>query len=258
MLGIIKLPIVPLRNSPNECSEMVSQLLFGEKVEILNTDKSWVQIRNLNDDYIGWADKKMIPLLSPIDEKIHEALHPVKISVPVAVVFKTDNSPLHLPLGSTLWLDDDNYCFLAGENFVYDAEQVSDIVMQTGKATVRLAKLFLNSPYLWGGKSVFGVDCSGLVQTVFSILGIQLKRDASQQALQGTEVESLENSKEGDVAFFANEAGKITHVGILLNEHQIIHASGYVKIEKIDSKGIISSQTKDYSHKLRSIRRMIE
>jgi len=122
---------------------------------------------------------------------------------------------------------------------------------------IPLALQYLNAPYLWGGKSILGIDCSGLVQVVFAMSGIQLNRDASEQVESGQAIDSLSETKPGDLAFFENSNGKIIHVGILLNSHQIIHASGWVKVEAIDSTGIVSAQTGEYTHKLRAIKRIV-
>ncbi|MPN27215.1 hypothetical protein SDC9_174643 [bioreactor metagenome] len=144
-----------------------------------------------------------------------------------------------------------------------DVDMTFDPVLQifpveiNGANILKIATMYLNAPYLWGGKSLLGIDCSGLVQVVFSICGIQLPRDASQQVEKGDLVNFLGEAQQGDLAFFDNEAGNITHVGILLDATRIIHASGWVKIEKIDNHGIISSQTGEYTHKLKVIKRLI-
>jgi cell wall-associated NlpC family hydrolase len=120
---------------------------------------------------------------------------------------------------------------------------------------LQTAKKWLNAPYLWGGKTFLGVDCSGFVQTVFKVHGIRLSRDAWQQVKEGEAVEKLSFAKTGDVAFFNNPEGRITHVGILLNRNQIIHASGKVRIDKIDEEGIINIRADKRTHQLHSMKR---
>jgi hypothetical protein len=257
MYGIVNQPLVALRAVASEISEMASQLLFGELVEVLNKSDKWLEIRNLSDDYIGFVDKKMIRLLAETEFTVQKMLLSVRVCLPVGTIYNAKNQAIILPFGSLLWLDEDNQCFVAGEKLLYDSAQICEIASQTGIEAIRAAKMFLNAPYLWGGKSIFGVDCSGLVQLIFSHLSIQLPRDVSQQVKMGEKINSLAVAREGDLAFFENDKEKITHTGILLNNREIIHSSGWVKTEKIDEKGIISNISGEYTHKLHSIRRII-
>ncbi|NDP22429.1 MAG: C40 family peptidase [Paludibacter sp.] len=258
MTGIVTLPLVPLRQNDNERSEMISQLLFGELVEIHEIRDRWLFVCNLTDNYKGWVDRKMINVIEA--EELNSLLksQAFHIYVPLSVCKKTSsNETMFLPGGSKLFTIADNECVIADENFKVDT---SDILMSNdinAKQIIQLATQFLNAPYLWGGKSVLGIDCSGLVQVVFSICGIQLPRDADQQVNEGEDVASLSKAQTGDLAFFENAEGKIIHVGILLNSKQIIHASGWVKIENIDQQGIISNKTGEYTHKLKWIKRLI-
>ena len=161
----------------------------------------------------------------------------------------TDNSTLYLPIGSSLAFFEGNSCKINNEKF--------EIIGPKGDIEnfVTTAKSFLNVPYLWGGRTHFGIDCSGFTQAVFKLHGINLKRDASMQAEEGSAIENVQKATLGDLAFFENESGKVTHVGIMLNNWQIIHASGKVKIDSIDEKGIYSEELKRYTHKLHSIKR---
>lgn len=115
---------------------------------------------------------------------------------------------------------------------------------------------YLNAPYQWGGKSPFGIDCSGFTQMVYRLAGYQLKRDASQQVMQGKTV-ALSDAQVGDLAFFTNEAGRITHVGLMLDNNRIMHASGKVRIDTLDEQGIIHHETKQYTHQLNIMKRII-
>ncbi len=258
MTGIITLPLVPLRESNSERSEMTSQLLFGELVEIIEERESWFFVCNLADNYSGWIDSKMIKKLETEELSVLQNSPVFRITIPVSVCKKTtSDATMFLPGGSILYGIVDNELIIADENYIVEKSDIFVSKEVDGNQIIRLAIQYLNAPYLWGGKSILGLDCSGLTQLVFSISGIQLKRDASQQVEEGEVIDFLSEAQAGDLAFFENKEGKIIHVGILLNSQQIIHASGSVKIDNIDSQGIISSHTGEYSHKLRVIKRII-
>lgn len=258
MTGIVILPLVPLRQSDSERSEMISQLLFGELVEISEVHHRWLFVCNLADNYSGWVDRKMIKILETEELQFLKKSHSFRISVPLSVCKKTtSNETMFLPGGSILSAIKENDYVIGDENLQVDEADVFVSNIISADQIVTLAKQYLNAPYLWGGKSVMGIDCSGLVQLVFSICGIKLPRDASQQVEKGEVVDFISESTAGDLAFFENSEGKISHVGILLNPSQIIHASGWVKIEDIDKQGIISSKNGEYTHKLKLIKRII-
>lgn len=258
MTGIITLPLVPLRESESECSEMCSQLLFGERVEILESADRWLFVGNLKDTYKGWADRKMIQILSSEEEQRLAKAPSYCVSVPLLLCDKTiSNEKMFLPGGSLLPGYDHGRCTIGNEIYQISIPFNLHLRETTAEKIVNLALQYLNAPYLWGGKSLFGIDCSGLVQVVFAMCNIQLSRNASQQVDSGRVIDFLFEAQAGDLAFFENAEGKIIHVGILLNTHQIIHASGWVKIDSIDSQGIISTQTGEYTHTLRVVKRLI-
>ncbi|MCC8427034.1 C40 family peptidase [Mucilaginibacter sp. UR6-11] len=249
--GICNLAVIPMRAEPNERSEQVSQVLFGEAFEILEWKEGWAKIITAADNYEGWVNRLQFIMLGHLNYQ-QLLLNPPKLTYkPVTQAWKIkDNSILYLPAGSSLAFLNGTTCYIEREKF--------EIIGQIGqKESIDLvAKSFINAPYLWGGRTHFGIDCSGFTQLVFKLKGIQLKRDASLQEEQGRAVPSLNDALIGDLAFFENNEGMITHVGILLNREHIIHASGKVKINVIDEKGIYSEEQGRYTHKLASIKRI--
>jgi hypothetical protein len=249
--GICNLAVVPLRAEPSSRSELVSQILFGEWFEIMERTDEWVRVITMLDGYEGWLSHLQFVPLTADDCKKLQKKKPALTYRPVTQAWKkTDNSVVYLPVASSLSLLEGTSCHIGNEYF--------EVIGEIGEkdAIDITAKSFLNAPYLWGGRTHMGIDCSGFSQAVYRLHGIYLKRDAYLQAEQGFTVDFLQNAKLGDLAFFDNEEGRITHVGIMLNNEQIIHASGRVKIDKIDTQGIYSEEQKKYTHKLRIIKRM--
>lgn len=249
--GICNLAIVPMRAEPNERSEMVSQVLFGEAFEIMEWKENWVQIITAFDNYTGWIGRLQFVMLGQQLYKQLQEKPPRLTYQPITQAWKiADNSIIYLPVGSSLSFLKGTTCNIGNDRF--------EIIGQAGEHDTIdvVAKTFLNAPYLWGGRTHFGIDCSGFTQAVFRLCcSIFLKRDASLQAEDGKLVNSLADIKLGDLAFFDNADGKVTHVGIMLNKMQIIHASGKVKIDLLESKGIYSEEQKRYTHKLKFIKR---
>jgi gamma-D-glutamyl-L-lysine dipeptidyl-peptidase len=249
--GICNLSIIPLRAEASEKSEQVSQVLFGEIFEIKEWKDNWVRIVTASDNYPGWIGRLQLIMLGHLAFKRFKQTPPPLTYRPVTQAWKiANNSVLYLPVGSSLAFLEGTTCRIGTEQF--------EIIGEIGETEnlVVTATSFLNTPYLWGGRTHFGIDCSGFTQTVFKLQGINLLRDAHQQADQGYMVESLHDTKLGDLAFFENPEGKIVHVGIMLNNEKIIHASGKVKIDTIDEKGIFCEETKKYTHKLKIIKRI--
>lgn len=250
--GICNLSVVPLRAEPTELSEMVSQVLFGESFEVLEWRENWVKIVTGIDNYTGWIGRLQFATLGHIAwQQLQREKPPLSYGAVTQAWKKSDNTVLYLPIGSSMAFLEGNTCKIGNERFEILGPK-GDI--ETFTAT---ARSFLNTPYLWGGRTHFGIDCSGFTQAVFRLYGISINRDASQQAQQGKAIEGIQRSMLGDLAFFVNENDKITHVGIILSRSQIIHASGRVKIDTIDEKGIYSEELKRYTHKLHSIRRFL-
>jgi cell wall-associated NlpC family hydrolase len=258
MTGIVLLPLIPLRKTAAETSEMTSQLLFGEKVDILESTEHWFFIQNQSDKYQGWIDQKMLHLITEQEEYDLREASAYKVKSTIASCIKTSSNQQMFVSAGSLWHQNDLKGFrIANEIFQINSSDLISKIDNTQAQILKVAYQFLNVPYLWGGKSILGIDCSGFTQVVFSLAGIQLPRNAYEQAHEGQELNSLSKAKACNLAFFENADGKIIHVGILLNSQQIIHASGWVKIENIDSKGIISTQTGQYTHKLRLIKKII-
>lgn len=173
------------------------------------------------------------------------------------VLIAEDGSQFYLAAGSNLPGFAAGYCTFGGVKYKVDFEPLT-VDFEQPKARIKdLALFFLNAPYLWGGRTLFGIDCSGFVQAVYKMAGLKLKRDASQQAEYGNTVDFLQEARCGDVAFFDNEDGRITHVGILLGNNEIIHSSGKVRIDPIDDQGIYNRELHKYTHQLRIIKRFI-
>lgn len=250
--GICDLAVISLKAEPNDVSEQVSQVLFGEFFTIISRNEKWVKILTATDQYEGWIDFQQFVLIEAfVFDQLKEA-HIQVTSRPITLAWKERNkSVLFLPAGSSLPFMQKRKCYIRNEAY----EIIGQINEDNG--LIHQAKTYLNVPYLWGGRTHFGIDCSGFTQAVFHCsLGISLYRDAWQQAKQGQTIDFLTEAQAGDTAFFENEEGKITHVGILLNQQQIIHASGKVKIDAIDNEGIYSEDLKKYTHHLKVIKRI--
>jgi len=258
MTGTIILSLVAVRQSDNNQSEMISQLLFGELAEIVEERGNWFYIRNHSDNIKGWIDKKSIKILNDEEFELIRQSPTVRVSVPLSFCRKTTNrETIFLAGGSILSAINDSECIVADENYIVNTTDINLSNETSGEYIVFLASQYLNSPYLWGGKSLLGIDCSGLVQVIFSICGIQMPRKASEQVEVGEVVDFLSEASAGDLAFFEDESGSIAKVGIMMDSQRIIHSSGWVKIDQLDSNGIITERNGNSPHKLRVIKRIV-
>ncbi len=247
-----------MRREPRDQSEMVNQILFGESFDILQQQENWAEVRLHHDDYTGWVDRKQIKTLSGGPEFTPE--DPVKVAVTSDLIElitnETHQDYFPILLGSYLPGIDDN-----GNLRVEDLQYLFKGSYSRGKSKretmVSQSYQFLNAPYLWGGRSPFGIDCSGFTQMVYRLAGLNIPRDAWQQAEVGITLSFIEESEPGDLAFFDNPEGKITHVGIILKENHIIHASGKVRIDRLDQMGIFNKDVGNHTHKLRVIKRLL-
>lgn len=244
-----------LRSEPAHRTEMVSQLLFGECCEIVDqAGRDWLRVRVKFDGYEGWCQRAHLVEVNEAEyENAGLALTPEWVTA-----LEYNGHPMMVPMGSHLTAMKNGKA-LWRKNQVHYKGKIWDTAEagRDPKSIRQLTSKFLNTPYLWGGKSVFGIDCSGFTQSVFKFMGISLLRDAYLQAGQGESIGFLEETETGDLAFFDNDEGRITHVGILLNPNEIIHSSGKVRIDKIDNMGIVQSETSERTHQLRLIKRLL-
>lgn len=234
--AICNVSVAPVRAESSDKAEIVSQLLFGESLSILEVENNWTKIKIDYDDYEGWMDTKQYSLVSK------EYLENRKMNL------ITENFQSHI-------LEDGKILLSMGSEVDFEtiSTQKSEDVRQNMIST---AKEFLNVPYLWGGKSFFGIDCSGFSQLVYKLNGKKIPRDACQQSDLGQVLDFVEESQAGDLAFFENSEGRIIHVGIMLNSHQIIHAHGKVRIDELDSTGIFNKEKNTHTHKLRFVKNL--
>jgi hypothetical protein len=258
MYGICNLSIVPVRAEPSDRSELVSQLLLGEHFTILESQPKWIKIQNAWDTYVGWISNKQFDTLTEAQFLELHNDHPQMVSdIAHVIVHQFTKETMAVVMGSVLPHYTKHAFFLSKEAYKYEGGLQGIAPKNARHAIVETAYLYLNSPYLWGGKTPFGIDCSGFTQMVYKLCGFKILRDAAQQAMMGAPLSFIEEALPGDLAFFDNDEGKIIHVGIVLKNNRIIHASGSVRIDKLDHQGIFNEQTKTYTHNLRVIKNII-
>jgi hypothetical protein len=259
--GICALSAIPVRAEPTDRAELVTELLFGECYTVLQTQGNWLRIEAAADHYLGWIDFKQH---RPVSDAYFKAWstqdHPRVLDVVQMVSSATTRQPItlgcRLPFfdGMTLKVGDDNPLFFNGT-----ATSLAHANQPERKLALlrKMGQQFMQAPYVWGGKSLFGIDCSGLMQTLFGLIGVQLPRDAKQQIALGEPVDFVTQAKAGDLAFFDNADGAIVHVGLVQDEGMILHASGEVRLDPLDHHGIFNRERQKYSHKLRLIKRLL-
>ena len=254
--GICTLSVIPCRKEPSSTSEMVTQLLFGETYTIIEDKEDWLSITTNYDNYPCWISAKQHTRLSHADFK---NLTINTLSSELVQVVNQTNSQAVFPItiGASLPNFKDNTLTIGDNTYTFEGQTSSVSQKKSIEEIKQTAYLFLNAPYLWGGRSPFGIDCSGFTQLVYKLNGYTLPRDASQQVELGVALSFVEEAEPGDLAFFDNEQGAIVHVGLILDNQHIIHASGSVRIDKFDHYGIFHSDNKKYSHMLRVIKKII-
>jgi cell wall-associated NlpC family hydrolase len=242
MKAVCVLSVIPVRSLPSDASEMVSQLLLGDCLSILGTKKQWLKIKCDFDGYEGWIDSKQIEKLT--ENEYNQYTDFFNVNSQIDVELAKSQKQISALKGS-----------LIPKQLIKNRIQQS-VQSNSEEEIIKFAKSYMGSPYLWGGKTEYGIDCSGFTQIVFRMAGISIKRDASQQVTQGNSIE-FENHKPLDLAFFQNEKGNVTHVGICLPDKRIIHAAGEVRIDSLSENGIYNSERKETTHSFHSIRRFI-
>lgn len=254
--GICLISIAQMRSEPDHRSELVSQLLFGETFEIIEKKSDWIQVRNTHDHYFGWLNTNQISVISEATFKEISNKPLIVCSRNFAKINSlNDNSFFTISAGSSLPGLLNKEINVEKRGFFYFGE-FEDTTKDSPVLLPLFAKMFLNTPYLWGGRSCFGIDCSGLMQLAFKMAGINIPRDASVQATQGKSIDLLVEARPGDLLFFDNQDQIITHVGMLVEEGKIIHAFGKVRIDPVDHQGIFNNDLKKYTHNLRLIKRI--
>jgi hypothetical protein len=244
---------VPLRSGPSHRSEMLSQILFGEKYIITDKSGNWAKIETLFDKYAGWIDLDHLQHTPAEDVQngsvINRSLH----------CFKNDKTTMVIEAGSEIYdADFEGKTFRIGKNVYNTCTDFNDSYVTSRGQHADTALKFINSPYLWGGRIPSGIDCSGFTQLIYKIHGKAIPRNSWQQAETGEIITFIDEAHTGDLVFFDNESGKITHVGMILSQGLVIHASGRVRIDRIDHLGIFKQETGSYSHRLRTIKRITE
>ncbi len=266
--GICLQSIIPVRSSGSHRAEMVSQLLFGELYTITDREEGWMKIRCFHDGYEGWIHElQAFPLDDEEFSRLAQAFTPVTLDLVQLLSDESGHTLIPLLLGSSLPGLDGPDLRIGSNRYFFEGQVSEQSVMSLsgqsvasgtpGGQLISDAMLYLNAPYLWGGRSPFGLDCSGFTQMVYKLHGITLARDASQQAGMGEGVAWIAEAEAGDLAFFENPDGEIIHVGMLTSRSTIIHCSGKVRIDPLDHQGIFSESQQRYTHNLRLIRRIL-
>jgi hypothetical protein len=251
--GICTLSIAPCRAEGSDRAELVTQLLFGEVYRVIEEDEKWVKIITDLDSYECWICRKQFTEISVKQFEEYKLHKPPLCADLIGEIANSKGESSTITIGTTLPFYGKNIFKIQDEKYTFkgaiNSKNKSDVV--------EYSLLYLNAPYLWGGRTPFGIDCSGFSQIVYSLCGHQISRDAYQQAEEGINVEFVELTEPGDLAFFDNEEGKITHVGIVTEPGKIIHASGKVRIDSLDQQGIFNKELGKYTHKLRVIKRIL-
>ena len=260
--GITHLAQISMREEPSHKSQLVSQLLFGDAYQIEEVLGDWLKIKTLDCGYEGYIDRKLWNEMHEEDAAEYPSLNKYMVT-DYLIFIKEFETNITFPvfIGSSFPYPQDHMLILGNAIFVVELPKESifpkhPTLSDQQSALLRFASGYLRAPYLWGGKTPAGIDCSALVQLTFKSVNIILHRDASQQVNDGEQIDFSTEWQVGDVAFFDNNEGKITHVGIICGKDKILHASGYVRIDILDTTGIYNKELEQYTHKLRVVKRL--
>jgi hypothetical protein len=255
--GVCRLSVVSVRAEGSDKAEQVTQLLFGDHYEVIEKTHNgkWLRIRIFADHYEGWIDHLQHHEISP-EYFEHINRTEFKITTDLTSTMLYNKNPLVILMGSIIPISSSEL-FRMEEQFAFNGDAKNAGLKREAEFVRNIAMKYLNSPYQWGGKTPFGMDCSGLVQMVFRICGYQLSRDAWQQAKQGKTVKDFGEARHGDLVFFQNDQTRITHVGILVGTEKILHASGRVRIDHVSEAGILNTDTRQITHTFSRIRRIV-
>ncbi len=257
--ALCPLSAVPLRSEPRHRSEMVNQMLFGEACTVLENEEEWSKVRLAHDGYEGWLLRSQLIPLEEADFQDYCASQPAMVGDSVELLEHESRATKARVLLAGSYLpgyDPASGRVSLGNQIFYYHGRLAEPARSREEVLLH-AYLFLNAPYQWGGRSLFGLDCSGFTQMVYRLAGVTLLRDASQQATQGETLSFLEEAKPGDLAFFDNDEGRIIHVGILVRPDQIVHCSGQVRLDGIDQHGIYNFEERRHTHRLRLIKSIL-
>jgi gamma-D-glutamyl-L-lysine dipeptidyl-peptidase len=247
--------VCAIRSKPDGGSEMISQLLFGEQVSILDKYKgNWLLVACAFDGFEGWMDSKQIDILTSDIPYAGDRY----ICYDIAEAIFCDGDSTYITLGAELPIFDGMTAKINERKYRFSGQVIMPTGIEANFINIeKLSRKLMNAPHLRGGRSPFGIDCSGFTQLIFKCLGIALHRSAQEQALQGDTIDFISQIQAGDLAFFSRDSDKITHVGIIMDSAKIIHAYGRVRIDTIDHYGIFNDEIQEYTHRLKIVKRLL-